>query len=177
MTGPATVPPVPTNPVYWTSSNWSGYGVTGGPYTAVTGTFTVPSLSAGDTNSENTSAWVGIDGWGNQDLVQAGIDEEVDPGNSYVDIWPWWEVLPAASTPISSVSVSAGDSVNGKYRWWTTRTASGSALDRPTRAPARAQNGLWRRRKMGFRTKFTPLPHIHRQFSSPAWGQPVPRTP
>lgn len=99
-------------PTYYDSSNWSGYVVTGGPYTAVSGTFTVPALSSGATSGDNTSTWVGIDGWGNNNLIQAGIDEDIDPDNpGQVDIWPWWEVLPAESTPISTVSVSAGDTV------------------------------------------------------------------
>ena len=109
--GPQTTPPPALTPMQWTSSNWSGYALSGGPFTAVTGTFTVPSLSAGATSAENTSAWVGIDGWDNQQLIQAGIDEEIDPVTSRVDIWPWWEILPSASTPITTVSVSAGDQV------------------------------------------------------------------
>lgn len=95
----------------WTSLNWSGYGVSGGPFTAASGTFTVPSLTGAANSTENMSAWVGIDGWGNDNLIQAGVDEDVDPSSGRVDIWPWWEILPAASAPITTVSVSEGDSV------------------------------------------------------------------
>jgi hypothetical protein len=98
------------------SSNWSGYAITAGPYTSAQGTFTVPSLSSSATCNEEMSEWVGIDGWSNQDLIQAGIGESLkDPagagcttGTFYV--WAWWEVLPAASTLVP-LTVHAGDQV------------------------------------------------------------------
>jgi len=64
------------------SSNWSGYAVTDGPYTAVTGTFTVTSLDSGDTTSEDLAEWVGIDGFNNSSLIQAGVEESVNPYNT-----------------------------------------------------------------------------------------------
>jgi hypothetical protein len=59
---------------------------------------------------------VGIDGFDNQSLIQAGVTEEVaDPtdgscttGQFYV--FPWWEILPADETPIAE-PVDVGDSV------------------------------------------------------------------
>lgn len=126
-TGPTTTVPAPTSsaaPVsalLATSQNWSGYAVTAGPFSSVQGTFTVPTLSASTTCGQHTSEWVGVDGFSvsgsNQDLIQAGIDESVinpytgvcTPGSVYVV--PWWEILPAAETPISAMTVSAGDTV------------------------------------------------------------------
>ncbi|HET9058741.1 MAG TPA: G1 family glutamic endopeptidase [Acidimicrobiales bacterium] len=122
-TVPATTVPVagPSSASPATSQNWSGYAVTGGPFTSAQGSFVVPQLSASTTCAEHTSEWVGIDGFSvsgsNQDLIQAGIDESAidpstgacDPGNIY--IVPWWEILPAPETPISGMTVSAGDSV------------------------------------------------------------------
>ena len=94
------------------SGNWSGYGDGNGPNTAVTGTFTVPSLDTGQTGT-NMAEWVGIDGWTNSSLIQAGIDESPDPNNSNLFyLFPWWEILPASATPITLAQpLKAGDSV------------------------------------------------------------------
>ncbi len=97
-----------------TSSNWSGYAVTGGPYSGVSGTFTVPSLEAGDTSADQMAVWVGIDGFttGDNSLIQAGVEEYVDPNNpGTFSVFPWWEILPAPETPITTVTVSPGDRV------------------------------------------------------------------
>jgi hypothetical protein len=94
-----------------TSNNWSGYVVGTGPYTSVTGTFTVPGLAATPTETV-TSEWVGIDGAsGLGPLIQAGVDETYDPSTNLVYTSAWWEVLPAPSVPIPSLGVTAGDSV------------------------------------------------------------------
>ncbi|MHB8322922.1 MAG: G1 family glutamic endopeptidase [Candidatus Dormibacteria bacterium] len=92
------------------SPNWSGYVVGNGPYTAVQGTFTVPSIYASSTNTD-TAEWVGIDGSGNASLIQAGIDEPYDASTNTYQIRAWWEILPAPSTPITTMAVSPGDSV------------------------------------------------------------------
>jgi hypothetical protein len=95
------------------SSNWSGYVELHGPFTAVTGTFSVPSLFAGTPRSDQMSSWVGIDGGnGDNSLIQAGINESPDPNdaNDFI-IQPWWEILPASETFITSVEVRAGDQV------------------------------------------------------------------
>jgi len=54
--------------------------------------------------------WVGIDGWGNNDLIQAGISEGVVSGVG-VEIQPWWEVLPSGMTNIPDMAVSPGDQI------------------------------------------------------------------
>jgi hypothetical protein len=91
--------------------NWSGYAVESGPYTSVTGTFTVPSLVDPPTDAI-VSEWVGIDGATNPDLIQAGVEEDYEvPGCPGLCIQPWWEILPQASTNITDVTVSAGDQV------------------------------------------------------------------
>jgi hypothetical protein len=101
--------PAPTMQESTTSSNWSGYVETGGPYTAVTGTFVVPSVSqysAGSTVSE----WVGVDGWANRSLIQAGVNE-VPQKSGDVLVGPWWEVLPAPQKEAAGVVVAVGDRV------------------------------------------------------------------
>lgn len=95
-----------------TSANWSGYVATGGSYTEVSGTFSVPRVSAylaGSTASE----WVGVDGWSNSSLVQAGVNEvPVGPGATLFE--PWWEVVPGPQRLATGVMVRAGDRVSVK---------------------------------------------------------------
>ena len=95
------------------SSNWSGYVELNGPFTSVTGTFSVPSLFAGTPRGDQMSEWVGIDGGnGDNSLIQAGFNESPDPNNpdDFI-IQPWWEILPAAETYITSVQIQPGDQV------------------------------------------------------------------
>jgi hypothetical protein len=106
-----TPPSCPAPPSESDSANWSGYYATCGPYTSVTGTFTVPSV-VGPPTDAIVSEWVGIDGATNTDLIQAGVEEVYEvPGCPGLCIQPWWEILPAASTNITDVTVSAGDKV------------------------------------------------------------------
>jgi hypothetical protein len=96
------------------NATWSGYVDTGGPVRGITGTFTVPSLTAPLQAGSNFSEWVGLDGYGNSSLIQAGVDEYPDPGVAgLVDVMPWWEILPSPETPATSFvnAVSPGDSI------------------------------------------------------------------
>jgi peptidase A4-like protein len=89
-----------------TSSNWSGYAATGGSFSSVTGTWTVPNVSA--TTSGADATWVGIGGIDTRDLIQAGTQATVSGGDVQYDAWI--EMLPASSRPVS-LSVNPGDSV------------------------------------------------------------------
>lgn len=90
------------------SSNWSGYAKTGSGFTSATATWNVPSVSA-SSSATYSSAWVGIDGDGNSDLIQTGT--ESDYVNGRAEYSAWWEILPDYSVTISSVPVKAGDSI------------------------------------------------------------------
>ncbi len=109
---PTPAPPPPSSAVASTPI-WSGYVVGNGPYTAATGTFNVPRLYGGPTETQ-VAEWVGVDGWNQQSLIQAGIDEVYDPNVSTTQfrIFAWWEVLPAYGTmqPIA-MAISAGNSI------------------------------------------------------------------
>lgn len=95
------------------NATWSGYVEESGPDTRITGTFTVPSLTAPRIAGTNLSEWVGLDGYGNSSLIQAGVDEYPDasaPGG--FDVMPWWEIVPAPETPIAlATPVRPGDSL------------------------------------------------------------------
>ncbi|MGA8426613.1 MAG: G1 family glutamic endopeptidase [Candidatus Dormiibacterota bacterium] len=92
------------------SSNWSGYSIASGPYSYVSGTFNVPGLYAASTDTY-VSEWTGIDGASDSDLIQAGVTEMFDPDTDLVYLLPWWEILPAAETPITTMSVLPGDAI------------------------------------------------------------------
>jgi hypothetical protein len=89
-----------------TSSNWSGYAASGGKFTSVTATWTVPNVTA--TASGADATWVGVGGLESRDLIQAGTQAMVDRGA--VTYQAWIEMLPESSRPVP-LSVTAGDSV------------------------------------------------------------------
>ena len=93
----------------WTSGNWSGYaGSTGaaGSATSVEGYWEVPSVSKTSKNTYS-STWVGIDGFGNSDLIQTGVEQAWVGGAAKYTAW--WEILPASQTNIPSLVVHPGD--------------------------------------------------------------------
>lgn len=93
------------------STNWSGYALDGGPFTRASGTFNVPTLT-NTFGSASDSQWIGVDGDqpGNEDLIQAGVAEDFSSFGG-LDIYAWWEILPASETRIESLAVQPGDSV------------------------------------------------------------------
>jgi hypothetical protein len=95
-----------------TSTNWSGYVAEGNSFTSVAGTFTIPTVTSAGSTTSSTAEWVGVDGFadGNADLIQAGVAENVDRSGG-VEVYAWWEILPASETRIDSVPVAAGDTV------------------------------------------------------------------
>ena len=103
----------PTSP----SPNWAGYQLAGTGFSGITGTFTVPYLTTAATCDEEISEWIGIDGVNSSSLIQAGVEEgSIDPNTgkcSKGNFWmsPWWEILPAYATPITSMTVTAGDRI------------------------------------------------------------------
>lgn len=81
------------NKVY--SQNWAGSILVGNGYTAVTGTFVVPSPSVPSGGSSSTeyaaSAWVGIDGdTSTNSILQTGMDFYAWKGQVAFDAWYEW---------------------------------------------------------------------------------------
>ncbi len=94
----------------WASTNWSGYTVTGSNFTKVSGTFQVPKATgAKRSKPAYSSAWIGIDGFDNGNLIQAGTASDWSGGTA--SYYAWWEILPASETriPASVITVHAGD--------------------------------------------------------------------
>jgi len=107
----------------WRSRNWSGYAVTRSGITSVTGHWNVPQvLSTAKSGAQFSSDWVGIDGFDNSDLIQAGTEEDWIGGSAYYSAW--WEILPSPETPIASMTVRPGDAMSvaisqGAHALWT----------------------------------------------------------
>lgn len=106
----------------WSSSNWSGYAITGtAPYTSITGNWIVPQVT-GRHGSTYSSAWIGIDGFNNSNLIQTGTEQDYYSGSAHYDAW--WEILPAAETVIPGFTVEPGNHmsasiVKGSNGQWT----------------------------------------------------------
>jgi hypothetical protein len=91
-----------------TSQNWSGYSASGGVFTSVNATWTVPQF-APDSPAGADAAWVGIGGVNTRDLIQAGTQQTVS-GSGSTQYQAWVETLPQASHPVP-LTIHPGDSV------------------------------------------------------------------
>jgi Peptidase A4 family len=82
-----------------------------------------PTASCRDTYSE----WVGVDGVGNDDLLQAGISEQMSTFTGictkHPQVWAWWEELPGPAAPFVTLAVRPGQWVTVTIAqisgsWW-----------------------------------------------------------
>jgi hypothetical protein len=107
---PGATPGGPPATVGSTSRNWSGYVASGGTFTAVSGTWTVPAVSgsAAGTSPRADATWVGIGGATTTDLVQAGTQATVQGG--VVQYSAWVETLPQPSRDVP-LAIKPGDTV------------------------------------------------------------------
>ena len=87
-----------------TSSNWSGYAVTGGTYQTVTATWTQPTVRC--TSTAYSSFWVGIDGDTSGTVEQTGT--EADCNGSTPVYSAWYEMYPKFPFTYAN-PVAAGD--------------------------------------------------------------------
>lgn len=112
------------------SGNWAGC-VLRGNWDQVEATWNVPYVKApvdgdgpapaGADGVWNSYSWIGLDGWppfGTNDVLQAGVDQYVEPdGKPYYVPWYEWYVPGQSSpsyvnfTPIKDFTVSPGDTV------------------------------------------------------------------
>jgi hypothetical protein len=106
-----------------TSSNWSGVVLTdptpAKQYTAIEGEWIIPNAYPNSSNTNGiyeVSVWVGIDGWGNGEVVQTGTDSYVtDSGGKITSqgAFPWYEWYPAYAIEINNFAVHPGDTIWG----------------------------------------------------------------
>ena len=117
-----------------TSTNWSGYAVTGGTFTDVKGSWTQPAANcssataspvhgkgnghgngngggSGKSQSSYSSFWVGLDGYSSSTVEQTGTDADCS-GTTPV-YYGWYEFYPAFPINFSN-PVSPGDTINAE---------------------------------------------------------------
>lgn len=105
--------PPPPSPSFSESTNWAGYiGVSSAPVTAVTGTFTVPTLHCSVALNTDMSTWDGIGGANpGEALIQTGVESGCVNG-AQVNV-PWWEIVGGSTNlpeqPFQSFPIQAGD--------------------------------------------------------------------
>jgi hypothetical protein len=98
-----------------TSPQWSGAAVFSpegaSPCNVVAGQWTVPSPNTAVNGSYYASEWVGIDGWGSGDVLQAGTETAVTKSLIFElkQVYTWWQWYPANEVKISNLPVSPGD--------------------------------------------------------------------
>jgi hypothetical protein len=113
-----------------TSTNWSGYAVTGATFTTVVGTWVQPTVTCSNNQQEDSAFWAGIDGFGKRakTVEQVGTDSDCDKGKGKTGIptyYAWWEMFPLLSNNLSTsmFPVSHGDTMTA------TVTSSGSGVN------------------------------------------------
>jgi hypothetical protein len=97
-----------------TKAGWAGYAATAHGVRDVTGEWTVPTIDC--TQASEASAvgvWVGIDGFGNNKLVKAGLGVTCASPTATPCYYLFTEVLPGTESPITGCGgVSPGDSLS-----------------------------------------------------------------
>ncbi len=86
------------------STNWSGYAVTGanGAFTDVKATWVQPTATCGSRKTAYSSFWVGLDGYSSNSVEQLGTDSDCSRGRA--TYYGWWEMYPNPSMELSTSS-------------------------------------------------------------------------
>lgn len=100
-----------------TSTNWSGYALTGTTFTTVKGYWVVPVANCSVTpgtrsNPTYSSFWVGIDGYSSSTVEQTGTDSDCD--GTTPTYYAWYEFYPADSYEILTVPVAPGNTISAQ---------------------------------------------------------------
>jgi hypothetical protein len=94
-----------------TSSNWSGYAVTGSSFTSAKGSWIVPKATC-SSGYQYAAFWVGIDGYTSSSVEQTGTDS--DCSGSTPQYYAWYEFYPNPSFEITSLAIKPGDLISAK---------------------------------------------------------------
>jgi len=118
---------LPTRAATETSLNWSGYVDVAPPdaaVTAVNGQWVVPSVQAVPPGF--SAMWTGIGGYGTNDLIQAGVEQDSVPG--FAGYYAWYEMLPDSEMALTNCrgdvacAVRPGDTMTVSIRMAGTNT-------------------------------------------------------
>ncbi len=91
------------------SRNWSGYTATGGSFTSVIGSWTVPQV-VGNSRATADATWVGIGGVQSSDLIQSGTLDQISRSGHETHA-AFFELLPNVPQQIP-VTIHSGDSIS-----------------------------------------------------------------
>jgi len=89
-----------------TSSNWSGYAVTGSrnSVTDVKGSWIVPAVTGCSSTNQYSSFWIGIDGYNSNTVEQIGTDSDCQGGiptyYAWYEFYPHWFHVITLNAPI-----------------------------------------------------------------------------
>lgn len=98
-----------------TSTNWSGYDSTSGPFTSVSASWTQPSVACPTTKKNSyASFWVGLDGDGSNTVEQTGTDSDCLRGTQ--TYYGWYEMYPAAPVNFTN-PVQPGDAMHASVTY------------------------------------------------------------
>ena len=99
------------------SLNWSGYAVTGKkPYTYVHSTFVEPTITCPGVADQDTSNWVGLDGYNDQTVEQDGTAAWCGGANDTTPKYEaWYEMYPANS--VNVFAVHPGDIIDASVTY------------------------------------------------------------
>lgn len=103
-----------------TSTNWSGYAVTGSTFTSVSGSWVVPTANCNATpgtrsNPTYSAFWVGLDGYSSNTVEQTGTDSDCD--GSTATYYAWYEFYPADSYEILTVPVAPNNIISASVTY------------------------------------------------------------
>lgn len=103
-----------------TSTNWSGYAVTGGngAFNSVSASWTEPKATCSRGN-QYASFWVGLDGYASNSVEQTGTDS--DCSGSTPEYYGWYEMYPAYPVNFTN-PMSPGDSISASVTFSGTST-------------------------------------------------------
>jgi hypothetical protein len=111
-----------------TSSNWSGYAVTGSRFTSVSASWTQPTAKCSGT--AYSSFWVGLDGDTSNTVEQTGTD--ADCSGSTPQYYAWYEMYPkfpvnlrGTVRPGDHLSASVTTDGSGRYTLTITDSTQG----------------------------------------------------
>jgi hypothetical protein len=102
-------PPIVAGATNSTSANWSGFDLTGGPFTSVSATWTQPTASCSSGETSYSSFWVGLDGDTSKTVEQIGTDSDCVNGSA--TYYAWYEMYPKGSG-LLTVPLTAGDTIS-----------------------------------------------------------------
>jgi peptidase A4-like protein len=118
-----------------TSSNWSGYAVTGSRFTSVSASWTQPTAKC--TGTAYSSFWVGLDGDTSNTVEQTGTD--ADCSGSTPQYYAWYEMYPKFPVNLRGTvrpgdHLSASVTTDGSGRFTLTITDSTQGWTNTTNA-------------------------------------------